>query len=587
MSSNGGTEYPSGSPLPELARAITVGAVRLAAATAAWLRLVAEFDERGGWHGVGINSCAHWLGWQCAMSQVTAREHVRVARALRGLPRIAAAFDAGRLSYAKVRALTRVAAADCEEALIEFALSATASQTERFCRAWRRVDEGDGEPGLDDRPEVGQSFRSWTDDEGYLNLSVRMRAETGAPLMAAIDSLAEREARRERAQNKRAQAAHRAVRAAGGRIDRAVAERCADDAAAGLARERAAARRISALGALAEARVAMDRRPGDPPRREVVVHVDAAVLADDTAAGRAYFEGGPAVTGAQARRMLCEATVVVMLERGREPLAVGRRKRRATKPQGRALLRRDGGCARPGCPETRIERLHVHHMRHWLFGGRTDLADLVLLCDVDHGLVHDHDLLLSRQHGRLIVLTPDGRHIWGPADAAFTTGLPGDGTGSTTGLTGGPDAFVGVHPIDDVVGRRPSPALRLDPTGEVDPPSGRLLRRRRPGRPRRPGAERPRAGHTAPPAERVVRAGHRPSRSSGRLPTAGATAPNGPARESERMRRVLFPAGEPALGDSLQERYDRMDLPWAIGVLMSNRDLTRRLAAEAGVPATG
>src|ERR687889_1782210 len=109
MRSISNTDHPSGSPLPELARAITAGAVRLAAATASWLRLVAEFDERGGWHGVGISSCGQWLAWQCGLSPVTAREHVRVARALRGLPRIAAAFDAGRLSYAKVRALTRIA----------------------------------------------------------------------------------------------------------------------------------------------------------------------------------------------------------------------------------------------------------------------------------------------------------------------------------------------------------------------------------------------------------------------------------------------------------------------------------------------
>src|ERR671920_110862 len=124
MSSRSETDHPSGSPLPELARAITTGAVRLAAATAAWLRLVAEFDERGGWHGVGITSCAHWLAWQCAMAPVTAREHVRVARALRGLPRIWAAFSAGRLSYAKVRALSRIAAPDCEAELLEFACSA-------------------------------------------------------------------------------------------------------------------------------------------------------------------------------------------------------------------------------------------------------------------------------------------------------------------------------------------------------------------------------------------------------------------------------------------------------------------------------
>ena len=106
---------------------------------------MAEFDERGGWHGVGIKSCGHWLAWQCGMSPTTAREHVRVARALRGLPRIAAAFDAGRLSYAKVRALTRIAAPDCEAALLEFASTATASQTERFCRAWRRADDDAGQ----------------------------------------------------------------------------------------------------------------------------------------------------------------------------------------------------------------------------------------------------------------------------------------------------------------------------------------------------------------------------------------------------------------------------------------------------------
>src|SRR4051794_19347179 len=140
-------------PLDELAAAITTGAVRLAAATAAWLRLVAEFDRRGGWHGVGIRSCAHWLAWQCGLGSGAAREHVRVARALTGLPRIQAAFSAGRLSYSKVRALTRIAAPDCEAALVEFALSATASQTERFCRQWRRADDaaaGTSKPDAED-----------------------------------------------------------------------------------------------------------------------------------------------------------------------------------------------------------------------------------------------------------------------------------------------------------------------------------------------------------------------------------------------------------------------------------------------------
>ena len=128
--------------LSDLAREITEGAVRLAAATAAWLRLVAEFDRRGGWGGVGIMSCAHWLAWQCGMSPGAAREHVRVARALGGLPLIAEAFAEGRLSYSKVRALTRIAEPDTEQSLLQVANEMTASQTERLVRSWRRAEKG-------------------------------------------------------------------------------------------------------------------------------------------------------------------------------------------------------------------------------------------------------------------------------------------------------------------------------------------------------------------------------------------------------------------------------------------------------------
>jgi len=394
-------------PVEELAGEIRSGAVRLAAATAAWLRLVAEFDAREGWAGVGIQSCAHWLAWQCGMSPGAAREHVRVARALTGLPGIAAAFTEGRLSYSKVRAITRVADADTEPELLELARHATASQVERVVRAWRRsdaVDEG--------RVAERRSFQWHWDADGMLTLQVRMDAEQGAALLAAVDSLAERDARRDRAAAKRAEA---------------VDEESARVGAAGtFPRERLSARRCRALGQLAEAAADAGRRVGDPPRREVVVHVDADVLADDGAAGRAHLEGGPALHPAQVRRMACEAELVVIVEERGEPLALGRRRRLATRAQRRALLARDGGCARPGCQETRGERLHAHHMQPWRFGGRTDVSAMVLLCDVDHGLVHDEQLTIRRNGRELVVHDRSGRRVWGPADEAFDQGL-GDG----------------------------------------------------------------------------------------------------------------------------------------------------------------
>lgn len=255
----------------------------------------------------------------------------------------------------------------------------------------------------------------------------------------------------------------------------------------------------------------MDRRPGDPPRREVVVHVDADVLAEDTAAGRAHYQGGPAITAAQARRLLCEAAAVMMIEKGTESLAVGRRKRRATKAQRRALLRRGGGCARPGCPETRIERLHAHHMRHWLYGGRTDLTNLVLLCDTDHGLVLDHDLVLTRRNGRLIVTTPDGEYIWGTADAAFTAGLPGAHTDQTADAAADRGPFLGVHPIDTIIGWHPvADAPPVEHDLEVAPSPGRPLRRR-PSPPRRPGMPRPGRRRTAAQVRPLAGPGVRPT----------------------------------------------------------------------------
>src|SRR3954453_15518342 len=125
-------------PLERLEAQICEVAGHLAAATCRFLVLLAEFDERRGWAGWELNSCAAWLSWKCQMSSGTAREHVRGARALPVLPVIRAEFAAGRLSYAKVRALTRIATPANEAGLAEIAGPMTGNQLERFPRAHRR-----------------------------------------------------------------------------------------------------------------------------------------------------------------------------------------------------------------------------------------------------------------------------------------------------------------------------------------------------------------------------------------------------------------------------------------------------------------
>src|SRR2546425_10135711 len=89
----------------------------LDAATARLLDLIREFDARSGWNS-GFRSCAAWLSWRVGLDLGAARERVRVARALGTLPLLAPALARGELSYAKVRALPRVATPGTEGRLV-------------------------------------------------------------------------------------------------------------------------------------------------------------------------------------------------------------------------------------------------------------------------------------------------------------------------------------------------------------------------------------------------------------------------------------------------------------------------------------
>lgn len=102
------------------------------AANDRFLKLIAEFDRREGWAGFGIRSCAHWLNWKCSIGLTAAREKVRTARALDGLPGINAGFGKGELSFSKVRAMTRVATELNEPFLLMVAEYSTAQHMENW-----------------------------------------------------------------------------------------------------------------------------------------------------------------------------------------------------------------------------------------------------------------------------------------------------------------------------------------------------------------------------------------------------------------------------------------------------------------------
>src|SRR5205823_3475210 len=161
----------------------------LDAATARLLDLIRQFDERDGWN-TGFLSCAQWLSWRVGLDRGAARERVRVARALAALPRLAQALARGELSYAKVRALTRVATPETEERLLAVGRAGTAEHVERIVRGWRRVDRL-AEAKETARRHTSRALHVYQDEDGMVVIRGRLAPEVGAVVIQALTAARE------------------------------------------------------------------------------------------------------------------------------------------------------------------------------------------------------------------------------------------------------------------------------------------------------------------------------------------------------------------------------------------------------------
>src|SRR3989441_6290564 len=181
--------HESVAALDRLGDAIAELSAHLDAATAYLLDLIREFDARGGWN-TGFRSCAAWLSWRAGLGLGAARERVPVARALGTLPRLAHALAGRELSYAKVRALTRVATPDTEERLLAVGKAGTAQHVERIVRGWRQVDR-QAEARETARRHAGRALHVYQDEDGMGIIRGRLAPEVGAVVMKALDAALE------------------------------------------------------------------------------------------------------------------------------------------------------------------------------------------------------------------------------------------------------------------------------------------------------------------------------------------------------------------------------------------------------------
>ncbi len=432
----------------------------VAAGTCRFLQLLAEFDTRDGWAGPGLRSCAHWLNWRVGMDTRTARDQLRTAHALQRLPATTAAFSAGRVSYSKVRALTRIATPDNEEVLLGVALHGTAAQLDALVAAARA--------GADPRPAAARRGLFYARDaDGSLRVRLRIPAADGERFLAAITAELDAAAAPVGpgsgsaephpddpevdgpAQELGPAEVHRQWQA--GRTETCTR---ATEHAPGAVLEPVAARRLDALLGL----ISGDHQHAEPAT--LVVHLRVDDLAggsveqgtpetttiepidtdiDTDAAGTAaadadvaqpipvpgnsdpaptpglrpvaWLETGPVLAVPVAERLTCTATVQALLvDRSGNPLYLGRTRRVASRAQLRALRVRDGHrCGFPGCDTTR--HLEAHHVRWGRHYGPTDLDNLILTCGFHHGLIHDHGYRVHRGGDGFVFARPDGTPV--------------------------------------------------------------------------------------------------------------------------------------------------------------------------------
>lgn len=117
---------------------------------------------------------------------------------------------------------------------------------------------------------------------------------------------------------------------------------------------------------------------------QLVVTVPYASLVADDPRHRAVTETGTRLSGATARAMACDASLVAaVLGAASEPLDIGRASRVVPSGLRRALVLRDRHCAFPGCDRP-PRWCDAHHVTHWAEGGPTCLSNLVLLCGHHH-----------------------------------------------------------------------------------------------------------------------------------------------------------------------------------------------------------
>ena len=362
-------------PLERLEAELCAWSANLAAGEYRWFALLAEFDRRLGWQQWECHSCVAWMSWQLGLDARTARVKLRVAHALAISPLIAEQMRQGRLSYSKVRAITRIAEPANEASLVEIALAGTTAHVERVVAGYRRALPPDDEAS-DDVQWAKRALHVRHNEDRTITLTVTIPAATAMEVLSAVDHFAPR---------------------AGIEPD---GERAS-----------LAARRADAVVAMAGAALTAtdDQLTSNRPRYLVHLHTG-----DEQQEAHAEGREGEMVVGvsdATTERLCCDADQETVAHGDEDRVVAVSDRSSVIRGRLRRLVQlRDRVCRVPGCNHR--ARREIHHLHHRGHGGTNHIDNLLLVCAYHHHRLHEGGWQAHRSLDGTIEFTlPNGRTL--------------------------------------------------------------------------------------------------------------------------------------------------------------------------------
>ena len=307
-----------------------------------------------------MTDAVSWVSFDLGISSKTARAWLRAAEALTALPAIEHAFRSGTVSLDELLILTRYATPENETQLLGLAAEIGVEDLSSEIRTYLAI-AAVPRP----RPEAPTLEVWW--DETTLQLRGAIPGVDGILVESALTRLG---------------------------------AKAPIDPDTGLYRDHRI-RAGEALIQMASESTAEDR---DHDRATIVVHVDAAELAEPEAT---VVIAGRQVTRDELLRLTCDGRVQPAIDQDGITVGIGRVSRQIPAWLRRLVEERDGGCRFPGCRRTRWT--HGPHIVHWADGGPTNLDNLITLCGFHHRLIHRRKWTIrGNPNGHVLFITDWG-----------------------------------------------------------------------------------------------------------------------------------------------------------------------------------